>query len=433
MEVLLPVNFDTNLLVVYQTNHGIIISDNKTSCTSCHSMTRDYNTGNTSYSTCYASKQQKECRRGTDRNGSYCSGFNVADKPPKAIYTTINFGDDHNKYYTYKFNQQNSQHSQLKYDCVNILPPIRVKKEPLSCLPQSDYCIIQHEQQYNQFKLEEYPTTTDKISIFLNENLQQYNGEQRYKIIRRQVLLIRVFGNSQLKSKEFQELLLVDCNELYNLVKQTLTDVGEQIYAAEIYERPTLLKLIHSKLIPQLQLPIMSLPIVSQMQSYIQGLEKMTTQMNAIYVASDELLKLRELLTVSSCDNVEINKQLVASNELISSIRTESRTKSATIETLRTELSVEKEMITTLTEQLSSINSQLKESKKLTSELQGRLTAANKKINILEINAAKDEAIIDKLRAEKAYWNRDTTEFESKQKLESELKSLRDKLNSLID
>jgi chromosome segregation ATPase len=144
-------------------------------------------------------------------------------------------------------------------------------------------------------------------------------------------------------------------------------------------------------------------------------------------------LKLRKIVATSSDDNIEINKQLTESSELLSGIRNESRTKSATIETLKGKLNAKKERITTLNVQLSTSNSQLKESKKLTSELQGKLTAANKKINILEINAAKDEAIIDKLRAEKAYWNRDTAEFESKQKLELELKSLRDKLNSLID
>lgn len=433
MEVLLPPTFDTNLLVVEHSDHGVSLSANNISCTSCHCQRYNHNDGTRNYTTVYASKRQKECRKGMDNRGGYCDGFNVADKPPKAIYTTINFGNYSGNYPTYKLNQQNSQHNQLKYDCIDILPPIRVKKETFSCLPQSDYCIIQHEQQYNQFKLEEYPSTTDKISIFLNENLQQYGGEQRYKIIRRQVLLIRAFGNSQLASKEFQELLMVDCNELYNSIKLILADVGEQLYAAEIYERPNLLKLVHRSLVGKLTTPIMSLPILTQMQSYIKGLETMTTQMNAIYVASNELIKLRELLTVSSNDNAEINKQLVESSELLSSVRCESHTKSANIESLKSQINANNERITTLTDQLSTTNSQLKESKKLVLDLQNKLTSANKKINILEINAAKDEAIIDKLRAEKAYWNRDTSEFESKQKLEMELKSLRDKLNSLID
>jgi hypothetical protein len=268
MEVLLPPTFDTNLLVIIHTNYGIT-TETDGSCTKCR-----YHNSKGKYITRYASKQSDSCNNANyggrwDKN--QCDGNISVERPPKAIYTTINFGEDSYKHPTYKGKT---------YDCINVLPPVKIKKEPLSGLPNSDYCVIQHEQQFEQFKLEQYPSTTEAISIFLNENLQQYNGEQRYKIIRRQVLLIRTIGNSQLKSREFQELLLVDCSELYNLVKSTLAEFGEMIYAAEIYERPTLMKLMHSKLLPQLQAPIMSLPIVTQMQSYIKSLEIMTTQMN---------------------------------------------------------------------------------------------------------------------------------------------------------
>ena len=130
-----------------------------------------------------------------------CNGVThySVDKPRAAIYSTVPKEMDD----TYS---GSSYSNNSGFNDIDKLVTISIIADPLYRLPESEYCIIQNNEQYSKFMLDSYPeSSVEKIREFLNQRLSDYADEYRYKIIRRKVFLIKTFGNSKVISKKFRE------------------------------------------------------------------------------------------------------------------------------------------------------------------------------------------------------------------------------------
>jgi uncharacterized coiled-coil protein SlyX len=323
----------------------------------------------------------------------------------------------------------------IPFNFVRPLATIATKKEPLNGMPKSEYCVIQNEDDYKAFSLDELGeykiqnniVTIDSAKEFLESRLERYNGEQVYKIIRRQVLLTKLVGKSSIKNKLFQELLLVDCEILNQEVTRIAKGLNIKLHRCSFTERPILLEMLHFKLFHNhdVRLPDIALQV--------ERLSELTKTMHNIYVVSDEISRLRSILNVDSAEKDSVNKQLVESSETISQLRCAKRTAESRISELEIEVSAGITRVKSLEEQLATSEQTGKSLNEIVKDLKDQVFKLNKRINILEINAAKDEALIQTLRAEKAFWNTSTTKsFEDEQKRAKEIQELKDKLNALF-
>ena len=254
MEVVLPFDLPNEFISpIIEGEMGISVAIHHNS-----NMYQDY--GHICVTRCLSNKTEKICKYyGNDE--WVCYEY-IQDAPSKAIYTTsITEHDKRTQHYIERdsysgfgdlsvYYHTNGHDSCPRYypDQNNRLPTIKMDKSPFAMLPKSEYCVIQHKGQYDAFCLEEYPSDFSKLADFLNEP-DHINSIPRYILIRRQVLLIQAVGNKNIKTKEFQELLLVDCDVLYEAVIKILSDFDTRIYRCEFPDRPQLLLLLHSYLV----------------------------------------------------------------------------------------------------------------------------------------------------------------------------------------
>ena len=210
-------------------------------------------------------------------------------------------------------------------------------------------------------------------------------------------------------------------------------ELGLGLYRCSLIDRKPLLELLHYKLVGNVTLPIITNPIIDAIKANADKLADLVNLLNRTYTTTDEINKLRIALSSNSADKDSINEQLVQSNELISELRCNNRTANSKIDQLEIELSAQIVRIRSLEEQLVLARKTEKSLNNSISQLKDKIHKANKRINILEINAAKDEALIHNLRAEKAHWNSNPTRsFEDEQKRIKEIQELKDRLNSLL-
>lgn len=371
---------------------------------------------------------------------------NYKETPPKAIWATIYTNEDCYKYSYSDFDvikpnpyNQNIP-AKILPNLVRPLVNIPLRKEVFNIFPESEYCIIQNDQDYATYLLDNiitYPNsptlTAEVIKPLLEQRLQQYGGEQAYKIIRRQVILVKLVGKSLIKNSKFQELLLVDCNILNSEILTIAQELGLGLYRCSLIDRKPLLGLLHHKLIGNVTLPVITNPIIDAIKVNADKLADLANLLNSIYTITDEINKLRMALCTNTADKDLINTQLVQSSEIISKLRCDNRTANSKIDQLEIELSARITRIKSLEEQLALSHKSEKSLNETIVQLKDKIYKANKRINILEINAAKDEALIHNLRAEKAHWNSNPTRsFEDEQKRIKEIQELKDRLNSLL-
>lgn len=445
MEVILPCNFDRSLLVFNrpQSNtpnfQGITFYDYNCNPQKCYYYLND------GYNPC-GQNQPNIIHR--------------VNPPDNAIWSTMhtNYNDFTADSYDESVFVTGGNPPRRPLNFTRPLATIATKKEPLNSLPQSEYCVIQNEDDYKAFSLNELGeykilnniVTIDSAKEFLESRLERYNGEQVYRIIRRQVLLIKLVGKSSIKNKLFQELLLVDCEILKQEVVRIAQGLNIKLHRCSLVERPILLEMLHFKLLRyhdvDIRLPIVVTPntnygvnilpgtgIIPDIALQVERLSELTKTMYDIYVVSDEISRLRSVLNTNSAEKDSVNKQLVESSETISQLRCAKRTADSRIGELEIAVSSEIIKVKSLEEQLFALERTNKSSDILIKDLKDQVFKLNKRINILEINAAKDEALIQTLRAEKAFWNTSTSRnFEDEQKRAKEIQELKDRLNAIL-
>jgi hypothetical protein len=360
--------------------------------------------------------------------------------PSKAIWSTID-----NKYHQYANSYSDkdvpkySNNTDIKPNLVRPLVTITALRDVFNVFPESEYCVIQNDQDYTAYSLEDivtYPNsvlTSAIVKPILEQRLQKYNNEEAYKIIRRQVLLVKLVGKSSIKNTKFQELLLVDCNVLNKEVLAIAAGMKIALYRCSLTERVPLLELLHYKLIGNITLPVVTCPIIDAIKVNADKLAELSESLRMTYTITDEIDKLRTVLRTNSEDKDSVNEQLVQSSEIISKLRCDNRTANSRITELEVELSANIVRTKSLEVQLELSANTEKSLNKTITQLKDESYKLNKRINILEINAAKDEALIQNLRAEKAFWNTSTTRnFEDEQKRSREIQELKDRLNSIL-
>jgi hypothetical protein len=173
------------------------------------------------------------------------SRFSFRRKPPVAIYTTMDVPSLTNV----KLNYSAKGTVATYPDFDNFLLTVPIKKDGLGVFPDSEYCVIQSERLFKEYKIDligEYPNTLNGIYEFLISPHERYGGVPTYKIIRRQVFLIRVLGNEKVESEEFQSLLMIDCEELSSLVNPLLRELNIVIDRQVLTPRNLLLSLLAS-------------------------------------------------------------------------------------------------------------------------------------------------------------------------------------------
>lgn len=239
MEVLLPPTFDNRLVIpdmnMLPINVNWLPIQVKLADKICQNncTTRD----------CYYLTRDEHLRTIAPSHPCNSAMHYSSDAPKAAIYSTIPTE------MTIDYIKTGYSNSDEQFNDTTRLVTISIIKEPLNRLPNSDYCIVQNNEQYSKFMLEEYPNMIEEMAKFLNDLVVEHNNEYRYKIIRRKVFLIRAFGNSKVTSRKFKELLSVDCGVLYNSITALFKELNISIYRCDIFERPKLMNLFHTKLV----------------------------------------------------------------------------------------------------------------------------------------------------------------------------------------
>lgn len=401
MEVLLPWNFDQNMIVCDVVNGQ---------SSHCFVPNNPYNSDRigvfylTNY-TCMAYS-----------NGPK-SSYSVS-KPPQAIYSTRNA----------------LTHSSIKNDNGVPLPGVPMKAEPFKEWPNVAYTVIQHQQTYECFGLEPYPTTN--VAKFLMEPHPKYNGEARYIVIAKHVLIARAFG---IKSGDmYEDFMTLSYNDIKSCIGRVSTYLLHGGYNGVTVGscQTVLMSLLHKDLFgttPITREPPINIPILDVIKTRIDELNSSIGTLRDIYNSTEQVGRLRETLRVDHEDQLKVNDQLIESANIISELRSANNKLTNKVVMLKQNRQILNEQIIDLNSKVSNHVDMSAKQKKLIGELNGKLTSLNKRINVLEVNAAKDEAIITNLRAEKAFWNTNTTDYETKKQRDAELAELKSKIERLMD
>ena len=428
MEVILPSNFDKNYLLYDRSVHAPVVTlscdeNGRRDCGSIikHLYLLDVIPARTDYNN-------------NERH------YTIA--PPKAIWYTKQNSKQYvtDSYQPDLFISRNPGHGMSNTILPNLVRPladIPMKKEPFSGFPESDYCVIQNEDDYNAFQLNnigDYPITAPSIIEFLNSHLSAYNGEQAYKIIRRQVMLVKLVGKTTVKSKEFQQLLLVDCKILEQEINKLATNLQLGLYRCSIVERQSLLEALHLKLIGNEFLnKNVPAPLTTAISTQADKLIMLVNQLRDITNATEEINRLREALMTTSDDKDSINKQFIDSSNTIAELRASNHKANSEIDKQNSEISAHIIKVKSLETQIESLVNTEKSLNSIIRNLKDENSKLIKRVNILEINAAKDEALIFNLRAEKAHWNSNSTKsFEDEQRRSKEIQELKNRINELL-
>lgn len=293
--------------------------------------------------------------------------------------------------------------------------------------PKTNYCYFDDNGgHYNSFKLDKCETD---VVEFLKEPLIKYNGTPRYVINSRKVLLFRTFG--AMEGKELEDLLNIDNDVLIN----EISSFGVKRGGISVGDQPILMKSFHMKLFgttPVVREPPINIPILDTIKSRIDELNSSIGTLRDIYNSTEQVGRLRETLRTDHEDQLKVNDQLIESANIISELRSTNNKLANKVAKLKQNRQILNKQITDLSSQVSNHVDVSAKQKKLIGELNNKLTSLNKRINVLEVNAAKDEAIITNLRAEKAFWNTNTTDYETKKQHDAELAELKSKIEKLM-
>ena len=235
---------------------------------------------------------------------------------------------------------------------------LRISMEPPTGIPLCNYIVNQYDDTTWVIPgLSEYPSNGRDIANYLNECLVEYNGEPRYKILRRRNYLTAAFGWVD------KDLLLVDCELLFNAVEPLLDTDTRQVGSR------TIINTIKAKLIGSVKLPIINPTILVSIKDRIAELTTMTNTLNQIYVVSSEVSAIRDLLYQSE-------SQILAMTSTIDVLQTKAIDQSLKIAQLKAELANVKET-----------------NRKLNSELLVKATSSEKR----EADIAKLREIVERL------------------------------------
>lgn len=308
MEVLLPHNFNKNLLVVDPTKYGMMPGSRVGFTIKINGSTVTYNSTRHNCGTCIS------------LIGSHFSGDPVRcshreDMPEKAIYTTI------------RSMGSRSNNASL-YNLTDRLLTVLIHSDMFSVFPRAEYCVIQCEEFTKAYKLnlivdypqpksalinhggghitnqpdENYPNT---IRQLLEERNPKYNGEQNYQLIQRQVLLARMFGNTNIQLKEFQELLLVDSAALNSGIMALVKEMNITLYSCEFVNRINLLRTFHGKVFASIS-TIAPSGLIQAFSSDIEKLKQMSLLVEKLLLHESNISALKARVLELEKENTEL-------------------------------------------------------------------------------------------------------------------------------
>ena len=429
MEVILPPDFDKGLLLYDRPRNGSAV------ILGCDTNGHSAYAGNGAKMQYYYLSESVPAVINSDNYIRYLTAA-----PPKAIWCTKNYTSYSPKDLTVPDNTVTGGTKYLLSNLVRPLADIPMKKEPFSGFPESEYCVIQNNNDHEAYQLSnigDCPITAPAAIDFLNSHLSSYNGEQAYKIIRRQVLLVKLVGKSAIKSKEFQELLLVDCDTLEREVNVIATNLQLGLYRCYIVERLPLLEALHLKLVCKSGGEFLNknvpAPMIAAISAQADKLILLVNQLVDIANSAEEISRLRDALNTASDDKDSVNKQLIDSSNTIAELRAAKYKANSEIDMQNSEISVHIMKIKSLELQVDNLSKTEKNLNNIIRKLKDENSKLIKRVNVLEVNAAKDEALIFNLRAEKAHWNSNNTKsFEEEQRRNKEIQELKNRINELL-
>ena len=324
--------------------------------------------------------------------------------PPKAVYETkhldglVSFNDNKDYEYYYTINFANQALGMLELDgdvCI-------IKNDDIGVSSNKQFYNIRlfgdalNIDIYHNISIVPQQDIISQLKSIFHTRLSSFGGEATYKIMRRCTLLMRFLGYNLIEDNKFKDLLRIDCMVLNNAANRLAQEFGLSITrnngciptnrhrSQSNIDSRSLMNFLHFMLVNNnIRLPV-TLPIVDHIEAQIISMNKTIQVLNQIYVSSREIMDLRALVNINSGNTNELSAKL---------------------------------------------NLLVLENNCLTSEF----TDIKSQLEILKLNAIRDEKTIETLRAEKAHWSRSTSgSFDEQQKREKELKELRDKINSLL-